>query len=257
MHGHRHARPSTSISTVHPYLGPRGPVRGGMDARVRPSAHGCRGSCAPLHDGHRDEHRDLPPRRAGDPDGVRSRRDRVPVVLELRGALARRGVQPAARRGGDPGATRSRDRDPRRPVSVPPIAHRVDPSACRREGIRQPHGHAPRVGHRERGLHRDPHDVGSGERADHAHRVSPDDREDRERGAHCRCCAPSSSRSGGTSRSTARRRACGWPRASARAGWSAGPWIICGRPWAPVSVRRRRRTSSWPTCSTTRTARSP
>ena len=52
-----------------------------------------------LHDGHRDPHGDLPPRRPGDAGRVRPGRHRVPHLLELRGALARRGVQPLARRG--------------------------------------------------------------------------------------------------------------------------------------------------------------
>ena len=78
----------------------RGPVRGrvGPD-RTDAVAPGAR-SMPHLHDGHRDAHGRLPPRSPRDPRRVRRRRHRVPVVLGLRGGLARRGVQQVPGGGG-------------------------------------------------------------------------------------------------------------------------------------------------------------
>ena len=72
----------------------RRPFVRGVGPDRRASRHGGRGSLPRVHDGHRDPHGRLPARPPRHPSVVRPGGHRLPLVLGLRGALARRGVQP-------------------------------------------------------------------------------------------------------------------------------------------------------------------
>ena len=94
-HDDGHRRSSTWTSTCGVQAGR--PVERRVGADPRTPAHDRRGPLPHVHDGHRDPHGRVPPRPAGHAGLVRSRGDRVPVLLGLRGALARRGLQPVPR----------------------------------------------------------------------------------------------------------------------------------------------------------------
>ena len=68
------------------------PERARLARHPEPSAHGRRRDVHALHDGHRDPHGHLPARPARHPRRRRSPGHGVPLLLGLRGALARRGV---------------------------------------------------------------------------------------------------------------------------------------------------------------------
>ena len=124
----------------------RGPVRGRVgpdpDDAVAPRAR----SMPDLHDGHRDAHGRLPPRSPRDPRRVRRRRDRVPVVLGLRGGLARRGVQQVPGGGGVHARAGPRGGARGRSLPVPVRTRRVDPPGARPQGLPFPHRDPARVG---------------------------------------------------------------------------------------------------------------
>ena len=112
------------------------------------------------------------------PAALRTRRHGVPGVLGLRGAVARRGVQPLPRRGGLGARARSRTRGGRHRLPVPAAEEPVDPAAAGRQGTAEPRRHDAGLG-RDGRLRRAPHDLGSGQRALDPDVVPPPDREHR------------------------------------------------------------------------------
>src|SRR6266511_5714217 len=110
------------------------PGRRGVGPGAGTSADAVGGPLPGLHDGHRVPHGDLPAGPAGHAGRQRTRRDRVPVVLGLRGAVARRGVQPVPRRGGVRAGTGRRARVRRLAVPVALRAELPHPRATGGQG---------------------------------------------------------------------------------------------------------------------------
>src|SRR5205085_10651140 len=136
----RDGRPRVRPRPVPPRLQARGPERRGVGPHPGDAAPRAAGSVPRLHDGHRVAHRRVPPRPPRDARRVRSRRVRVPLLLGLRGALARRGLQPLPRGGRIPPGAGPGDRRERRPVSEPSRAEPLDPPSRRRKGLRLARG---------------------------------------------------------------------------------------------------------------------
>ena len=155
----------------------RRPLRRGLGPRLGPRRDRGRGPVPRVHDGHRDPHLDLPPGPARDAGGLRAGRHGVPGVLGLRGAVARRGVQPVPGRGGLGARAGSRTGDRRFRVPVAAAEEPVDPSPARRQGTAEPRRHDARIRGDGR-LRCVAHDLGCRQRALDPHVLSPPDRED-------------------------------------------------------------------------------
>ncbi len=117
------------------------PRRGGLGRHPQPRAVGRGRDVHALHDGHRDPHRDLPPGPSGDPCRQRPARHGLPLVLGVRGALARRGLlglpTPLRHRGAaEPRLPDGSTALPTRPNRIKQLRERLDwaPSCiyCRR-----------------------------------------------------------------------------------------------------------------------------
>ena len=194
------------------------PERARLARHPEPSAHGRRRDVHALHDGHRDPHGDLPARPARHPRRGRSPGHRVPVLLGLRGALARRGVLRLPARLRHRGARRAEASGRLHPHAHPARPDQAAARAARRRPPARPAAHDARLDGHAR-LRRRAHDLGRDQRAVHAHRLLPAHPPLLAPGAAPDAEAGSSRTSGATSPSTARRPRHGSPTARGRDAW--------------------------------------